>query len=68
LFFGGTQYYFPYRTGTDATYISDWVRDAIKDWSTVDWTSIPDPGKDPWIFAGKARPSSETTSRSIFPL
>jgi hypothetical protein len=68
LFFGGTQYYFPYRTGTGTTYIFDWVRDATKDWSTVDWTGIPDPGNDPWIFAGKARPTLETTSRSLFSL
>jgi hypothetical protein len=41
LFFGGMQYYTPQRTGTASTYIYNWVEDATKDWSTVDWTVNP---------------------------
>lgn len=37
LFVGGTQYYFPYRTGTKSTYIFDWQKELKIDWQSVDW-------------------------------
>ena len=52
LFLGGTQYYSPFRTGNDATYIFDWVREAEKDWETVDWRGIPDDDDNMWTFSG----------------
>ncbi|HEX2211328.1 MAG TPA: galactose oxidase-like domain-containing protein [Longimicrobium sp.] len=52
LFTGGTQYYYPYRTGNRATYIFDWKKELTVDWRRVDWRRIPDRTIDPWIFSG----------------
>jgi Domain of unknown function (DUF1929) len=52
LFTGGTQYYFPYRTGNRSTYIFDWRKEAHIDWRRFDWRRIPDQPHDPWIFSG----------------
>lgn len=52
LFTGGTQYYFPYRTGNNATYIFDWKKEQRISWATVDWRQIPVSQNDPWIFSG----------------
>ncbi|CAF1245208.1 unnamed protein product [Didymodactylos carnosus] len=53
LFAGGTQYYYPYRTGHRATYIFDWKKELNITWSTVDWRLIPEPlAENPWIFSG----------------
>lgn len=64
IFLGGTQYYFPYRTGTDATYIFDWEREANMDWSTVDWTVIPTTENDMWDFSGKSSSDVKPTYTS----
>lgn len=52
LFTGGTQYYYPYRTGNRATYIFDWRKELAVDWRRVDWRRMPTPAIDPWIFSG----------------
>lgn len=52
LFTGGTQYYYPYRTGNRSTYIFDWRKEAHIDWQRFDWRRIPDQPHDPWIFSG----------------
>jgi hypothetical protein len=52
LFTGGTQYYYPYRTGNRSTYIFDWRKEAHIDWRRFDWRRMPDPPHDPWIFSG----------------
>lgn len=52
LFTGGTQYYYPYRTGNRSTYIFDWRKEAAIDWTSFDWRRIPDDAHDPWIFSG----------------
>lgn len=52
LFTGGTQYYYPYRTGNRSTYIFDWRKEANIDWQRFDWRRIPDQPHDPWIFSG----------------
>jgi hypothetical protein len=55
LFTGGTQYYFPFRTGNNSTYIFDWRKELAIDWSRFDWRRMPDPAHDPWIFSGFMR-------------
>lgn len=56
LFVGGTQYYFPYRTGARTSYIFDWREEMVTDWKEVDWRRVPNPEADvlgyPWTFAG----------------
>jgi hypothetical protein len=54
LFVGGTELYFPYRTGLRSTFIFDWRRELEIDWSTVDWEAIPVDGDpdNPWTFSG----------------
>jgi hypothetical protein len=52
LFAGGTQYYYPFRTGNKSTWIFDWRKEAAIKWSGVDWRQIPSADNDPWIFAG----------------
>lgn len=52
LFTGGTQYYYPYRTGNRSTYIFDWRKEAHIDWRRFDWRHMPDDAHDPWIFSG----------------
>jgi hypothetical protein len=52
LFTGGTQYYYPYRTGNNSTYIFDWRKELAIDWASFDWRRMPDDAHDPWIFSG----------------
>lgn len=54
LFVGGTQYYFPYRTGTKSTYIFDWQKELKIDWQSVDWRQMPEENDEayPWVFSG----------------
>jgi hypothetical protein len=54
LFIGGTQYYFPYRTGTNSTYIFDWKQELTIDWKSVDWRIMPEEedAHYPWKFSG----------------
>jgi hypothetical protein len=52
LFVGGTQYYSPFRTGNNSTWIFDWEKELSIDWRTVDWRQIPDQSDDLWTFAG----------------
>jgi len=52
LFVGGTQYYYPYRTGNRSTWIFDWRKEATIRWPSVDWQRMPNPPANPWIFAG----------------
>lgn len=52
LFTGGTQYYYPYRTGNRTTYIFNWKREADIDWRRVDWRRIPELRNNPWTFSG----------------
>jgi hypothetical protein len=52
LFAGGTQYYYPFRTGNRSTWIFDWRKEATIKWSGVDWRQIPGAANDPWVFAG----------------
>ncbi|HET7234325.1 MAG TPA: galactose oxidase-like domain-containing protein, partial [Longimicrobium sp.] len=52
LFTGGTQYYFPYRTGNNSTWVFDWRKEADIDWRRFDWRRMPDAAHDPWIFSG----------------
>ena len=52
LFIGGTQYYAPYRTGNNSTFIFDWKKELTINWPSVDWRRIPAPANDPWTFAG----------------
>lgn len=54
LFIGGTQYYFPYRTGTNSTYIFDWRKETEIDWKQFDWRRLPKSDEDEylWTFSG----------------
>jgi hypothetical protein len=49
---GGTQYYYPYRTGNRSTYIFDWRKELGISWPQVDWRQLPAPANDPWTFSG----------------
>ena len=57
LFFGGTQFYAPQRTGTRTTHIFDWTKELKTDWTTFDWTSMPNSSSPfyPWIWSGCMR-------------
>ena len=52
FFAGGTQYYYPFRTGNRSTWIFDWKKELTIDWAKVDWRQIPSNPTNPWIFAG----------------
>ncbi len=52
LFVGGTQYYFPYRTGARTSYIFDWRKELGIDWTRVDWRKFPSLLNNPWTFSG----------------
>jgi galactose oxidase-like protein len=52
LFTGGTQYYYPYRTGNRSTYIFDWRKELTTNWQNFDWRKLPTSATDPWIFSG----------------
>src|SRR5258708_544090 len=57
LFTGGTQYYYPFRTGNNSTWIFDWRKELTIDWKKVDWRQPPEaPAKpstpSPWMFGG----------------
>jgi len=52
LFIGGTQYYSPFRTGNNSTYIFDWKKELSIPWTKHDWRQIPEPKFNPWIFSG----------------
>ena len=53
LFTGGTQYYSPYRTGNNTSYIFDWRRELEIPWRKVDWRKRPKSNeKGPWTFSG----------------
>jgi hypothetical protein len=52
LFVGGTQYYTPYRTGHNSTFIFDWKKELSIAWPSVDWRKIPAPQNNPWTFSG----------------
>lgn len=52
LLAGGTEYYYPYRTGLKSTFLFDWKKELGIDWAGVDWSRIPVSANDPWVFAG----------------
>lgn len=53
LFTGGTQYYSPYRTGHNSTYIFDWRAELQTSWPQIDWRVKPASNEHtPWTFAG----------------
>jgi len=52
LFVGGTQYYYPFRTGNRSTWIFDWKKELTIPWARVDWRQFPRAVSDPWTFAG----------------
>lgn len=52
FFIGGTQYYYPYRTGARTSYIFDWRKELTTEWQSVDWRQKPNKENDPWIFSG----------------
>ena len=58
LFAGGTQYYYPFRTGHRAAFLFDWRKETSINWKKVDWRRRPSSttsnnSNDPWIFSGK---------------
>jgi hypothetical protein len=56
LFTGGTQYYSPYRTGNNSTWIFDWKKETEVDWRKIDWRQRPTSATgNPWTFAGFMR-------------
>lgn len=53
LFTGGTQYYSPYRTGNNTSYIFDWREELETSWAEVDWRVRPASNEGtPWTFSG----------------
>lgn len=53
LFVGGTQYYSPFRTGNNSSYIFDWRAELATSWADRDWRVRPSSNKgSPWTFAG----------------
>lgn len=53
IFTGGTQYYSPYRTGNNSTWIFDWEKETTINWRAIDWRQRPTSGNNnPWTFAG----------------
>ena len=57
LFFGGTQFYAPQRTGTRTTHIFDWTKELKTNWTTFDWTTMPNSSSPiyPWVWSGFMR-------------
>ena len=53
LFSGGTQYYSPFRTGNNTSYIFDWRAELEVDWAKIDWRQRPASNTGtPWTFSG----------------
>ncbi|MEL6536525.1 MAG: galactose oxidase early set domain-containing protein, partial [Bacteroidota bacterium] len=52
MFVGGTQYYFPYRTGANTSYIFDWRAELDIDWQGIDWRFPWKGPNNPWVFSG----------------
>eukprot|EP01084_Bolivina_argentea_P278685 476215_1 len=54
LWIGGTQYYYPYRTGNRATHIFSWTKEAVTDWTLFNWTTMPSETSEfyPFTFSG----------------
>jgi Domain of unknown function (DUF1929) len=52
LFVGGTQYYYPFRSGNNSTWVFNWRKEAVIPWQNVDWRQPLAPPSDPWTFAG----------------
>lgn len=52
LFIGGTQYYYPFRTGTRTSYIFDWRKEMTIDWKKVDWRIDSAMANKIWTSAG----------------
>ena len=53
LFTGGTQYYHPYRTGNNTSYIFDWRTEFQSSWVDRDWRVRPTSNDEtPWTFSG----------------
>lgn len=53
LLTGGTQFYSPYRTGHNSSYIFDWRKELKIPWEKVDWRVRPRSNAEtPWTFAG----------------
>ena len=52
LFVGGTQYYSPFRTGNNSTFIFDWKNELRIPWAKTDWRKLQRPQAQPWVFAG----------------
>ncbi|CAF1356656.1 unnamed protein product [Rotaria sordida] len=70
LFVGGTQYYYPFRTGHRATYLFDWRKEVQIRWNNVDWRRMPsvafvNDSTNPWIFAGDQRFTGGRGSRKL---
>ncbi|CAF3747225.1 unnamed protein product [Rotaria sordida] len=70
LFVGGTQYYYPFRTGHRATYLFDWRKEVQTGWNNVDWRRMPsvafvNDSTNPWIFAGSATHGWDSGQRLI---
>jgi hypothetical protein len=52
MFIGGTQYYYPYRTGTRTSYIFDWRKELNVTWRKTDWRSDTATANKIWTSAG----------------
>lgn len=52
FFIGGTQYYFPFRTGARTSYIFDWRKELNIDWRKVDWRKDTVLANSLWTSAG----------------
>lgn len=53
LFSGGTQYYSPFRTGNNMSYVFDWRAELETSWVDIDWRQRPQSNADtPWTFSG----------------
>lgn len=53
LLTGGTQFYSPYRTGNNTSYVFDWRKELKTSWEKVDWRVRPESNAGtPWTFAG----------------
>ncbi|MFN0212791.1 MAG: galactose oxidase-like domain-containing protein [Saprospiraceae bacterium] len=52
FFIGGTQYYYPFRTGNKTTYIFDWKKELSISWPKIDWRVDTATANSLWTFAG----------------
>lgn len=52
FFAGGTQYYYPFRTGARTSYIFDWRKELSISWKSVDWRVDTVTAGKLWTFAG----------------